>query len=65
MASVGCTNERKENSQALKNPLSNGLRCTSEIIGERESLEKTGLTENIVLAVAVTGQVPTTQLLGK
>ena len=65
MVSDGCTNERKENSQALKNPLSNGLRCTSEIIGERESLEKTGSNENTVLVAAVIGLAPTTQLLGK
>ena len=65
MASDGCTNERKGNSQVLKNPLRNGLQCTSEMAEEKESLEKTGSTEITVLANVVTGQKPTTQPLRK
>jgi hypothetical protein len=35
------------------------------MVGKKESLEKIGSGENIVLAVAVIGQVPITQLLEK
>ncbi|MBO7691732.1 MAG: hypothetical protein J6T10_03760 [Methanobrevibacter sp.] len=62
---AGCTNERKENSQALKNPLNCGLQCTSEMVGEKESLDKTGSTENTVLVAVVIGQGPIIQLLVK
>ena len=65
MVSDECTNERKENSQALKNPYKNGLRCTLRMVGGKESLEKTGSTENTVLVAAVIGLVPITQLLKK
>ncbi|MBO7716523.1 MAG: hypothetical protein J6S85_23360 [Methanobrevibacter sp.] len=52
---VGCKTERKRNSQALKNPLSNGLRCTLGMVGEKESLERIGSNENIARVNVLTG----------
>ena len=65
MVSDGCTKVRKESSQALKSAFKNGLRCTSRMAEIKGSLEKTGSTENTVLAAAVTGRKPITQLLRK
>ena len=52
---AGCTSEKKEDSIQLKSLLSSELKCTWEMVGQKEQLGSRGLTDVIARAPALTG----------